>query len=79
MKCYYVTPIRTTYDRDTMVSPVVVGAPCSGPPAARGVGRIMSNEKNSSLETGTFLPPYDGVCRQNDDDQHSGDGNVFPL
>ena len=22
MKCYYVTPIRTTYDRDTMVSPL---------------------------------------------------------
>ena len=25
MKCYYVTPIRTTYDRDTMVSPIKFG------------------------------------------------------
>ena len=24
MKCYYVTPISTTYDRDTMVSPELI-------------------------------------------------------
>ena len=24
MKCYYVTPISTTYDRDTMVSPNIL-------------------------------------------------------
>ena len=24
MKCYYVTPISTTYDRDTMVSPGIL-------------------------------------------------------